>query len=204
MSTVVGNAFIRGVSAGERNWVSIAESLATKSAVTSWDNSTRGLDANTALDYARSLRIITDVSNRTTIVTLYQDGEEIYNVMNKVLLIDQGKMIFSSPTTEAKQYFIDLGFQNLSESFYPESGVQAHVLTFDRTTADFLTRMTDRIERRIQPEFEDQVPPTPDGPATAFRNSPGYDRLLEDVASYEQELAARGNTAVTNRKKSGN
>jgi len=117
--TVVGNAFIRGVSGGERKRVSIAETLATKSAVTCWDNSTRGLDANTALDYAKSLRIMTDVSNRTTIVTLYQAGEEIYRLMDKVLLIDQGRMIFSGPATEAKRYFIDLGFQCPDRQFVP-------------------------------------------------------------------------------------
>ena len=111
MPTVVGNAFVRGVSGGERKRVSIAETLATKSAVTCWDNSTRGLNANTALDYAKSLRIMTDVSNRTTIVTLYQAGEEIHNLMDEILVIDQGGMIVSSPATEAKQYFIDLGFQ---------------------------------------------------------------------------------------------
>jgi ATP-binding cassette subfamily G (WHITE) protein 2 (SNQ2) len=46
--------------------------------VVCWDNSTRGLDASTALDYAKSLRIMTDISNRTTFVTLYQAGEGIY------------------------------------------------------------------------------------------------------------------------------
>jgi len=180
--------------------LSIAETLATKSTVTGCDNSTRGLGANTVLDYAKSLRIITDVSNRTTIVTMYQAGEEIYNVMNKVVLIDQGRMIFSGPTTEAKQYFIHLSAR--SESFYPESDVQAHVVTFDRIAADFLTTITDRIERQIQPRFEDKVPRNPDELAIAFQNSPNYARLSEDVDSYEQELVATGNTTATNFKKS--
>lgn len=45
--THVGNEFLRGVSGGERKRVSIAETLSTKSTVVCWDNSTRGLDANT-------------------------------------------------------------------------------------------------------------------------------------------------------------
>ncbi|KAJ5376401.1 ABC multidrug transporter atrF [Penicillium cosmopolitanum] len=73
-NTQVGNEYVRGVSGGERKRVSIAETLATKSSVVCWDNSTRGLDASTALDYAKSLRIMTDVSKRTTFVTLYQAG----------------------------------------------------------------------------------------------------------------------------------
>lgn len=45
--TKVGNAFVRGVSGGERKRVSIIECLASKGSVFCWDNSTRGLDAST-------------------------------------------------------------------------------------------------------------------------------------------------------------
>lgn len=108
--TLVGNEYVRGVSGGERKRVSIAETLSTKSSVACWDNSTRGLDASTALDYAKSLRIMTDVSKRTTFVTLYQAGESIYEYMDKVLVIDAGRMLYQGPANEARQYFIDLGF----------------------------------------------------------------------------------------------
>lgn len=45
--TKVGNAFVRGVSGGERKRVSIIETLTTQASVFCWDNSTRGLDAST-------------------------------------------------------------------------------------------------------------------------------------------------------------
>lgn len=47
--TLVGNAFIRGISGGERKRLSIAEQMATRSSVNMWDGSTRGLDASSAL-----------------------------------------------------------------------------------------------------------------------------------------------------------
>ncbi|KAK2679233.1 hypothetical protein RAB80_004414 [Fusarium oxysporum f. sp. vasinfectum] len=170
--TVVGDDFTRGVSGGERKRVSIAETLASKSTVMAWDNSTRGLDASTALDYARSLRIMTDISNRTTLVTLYQAGEGIYELMDKVLVIDQGRQIFSGPANKAKQYFIDLGFE------CPER----------QTTADFLTAVTDPTERRFRPGFEHRAPRTPEELESAFRNSPHYQELLADVAAYKESL----------------
>ncbi|KAK8069840.1 ATP-binding multidrug cassette transport protein [Apiospora phragmitis] len=170
--TAVGDEYTRGVSGGERKRVSIAETLASKSTVMTWDNSTRGLDASTALDYARSLRIMTDISNRTTLVTLYQAGEGIYELMDKVLVIDQGREIFSGPAKEAKQYFIDLGYE------CPER----------QTTADFLTSATDPIERRFRPGFEGKAPKSPEELESAFRNSPHYKRLLADVADYESHL----------------
>ena len=45
--TKVGNAFVRGVSGGERKRVSIIECLASRGSIFCWDNSTRGLDAST-------------------------------------------------------------------------------------------------------------------------------------------------------------
>ncbi|KAL8952789.1 MAG: hypothetical protein Q9183_007373, partial [Haloplaca sp. 2 TL-2023] len=59
-NTIVGNAAVRGVSGGERKRVSIAEMMIASACIACWDNSTRGLDASTALDYAKSLRVMTN------------------------------------------------------------------------------------------------------------------------------------------------
>lgn len=45
--TKVGDAFVRGVSGGERKRVSVIECMAARGSVFCWDNSTRGLDAST-------------------------------------------------------------------------------------------------------------------------------------------------------------
>ncbi|KXG50355.1 CDR ABC transporter [Penicillium griseofulvum] len=171
-NTLVGNEYVRGVSGGERKRVSIAETLATKSSVVCWDNSTRGLDASTALDYAKSLRIMTDVSKRTTFVTLYQAGESIYELMDKVMVIDEGRMLYQGPANEARQYFIDLGFYCPAQS----------------TTADFLTSLCDPNAREFQPGREASTPKTAEELEKAFKNSHAYSRILEDVSSYEKRL----------------
>ncbi|CRK16621.1 hypothetical protein BN1708_002878 [Verticillium longisporum] len=87
--TLVGDEHVRGVSGGERKRVSLAETLATRASVVCWDNSTRGLDASTALSFAKSLRVYTDVGGRTTLVTLYQAGESIYELMDKMGLFNE-------------------------------------------------------------------------------------------------------------------
>ncbi|KAJ5847516.1 hypothetical protein N7455_011473 [Penicillium solitum] len=171
-NTLVGNEYVRGVSGGERKRVSIAETLATKSSVVCWDNSTRGLDASTALDYAKSLRIMTDVSKRTTFVTLYQAGESIYELMDKVMVIDEGRMLYQGPANEARQYFIDLGFYCPAQS----------------TTADFLTSLCDPNAREFQPGREASTPKTAEELENAFKNSHAHSRILEDVARYEKRL----------------
>lgn len=170
--TLVGDTFVRGISGGERKRVSIAETLATKSTVVAWDNSTRGLDASTALDYANSLRVMTDISNRTTLVTLYQAGEGIYELMDKVLVIDEGRMVYQGPAKSAKKYFEDLGY------FCPDR----------QTTADFLTACTVTTERRFREDFEGPIPKGAVELEKAFRESPAYQEVLQDVDAYEKML----------------
>jgi len=91
--TKVGDAFVRGVSGGERKRVSIIETLCNRASVMCWDNSTRGLDASTALEYCRALRCLTDEMGMATIVTLYQAGNGIYDLFDKVLVLDEGKQV---------------------------------------------------------------------------------------------------------------
>lgn len=176
--TLVGDEYVRGVSGGERKRVSIAETLASKSTVVCWDNSTRGLDASTALDYAKSLRIMTDISNRTTLVTLYQAGEGIFELMDKVMVIDAGRCIYQGPASEARQYFTDLGFKA------PDR----------QTTADFLTAVSDPNERQFREGCEASTPKTPEELEKAFRES-RFNKLVEqDIESYEAYLQETNHT----------
>ncbi|KAL2846861.1 ABC-2 type transporter-domain-containing protein [Aspergillus pseudoustus] len=168
MDTLVGNEYIRGVSGGERKRISIIESLATGSSVTCWDNSSRGLDATTALDYARSLRIMTDTCGKATLMTLYQASDAIYNLVDKVLLIDEGRMLFQGPAHEAKAYFEDLGYK---------CGKM-------QTTSDFLTSITVPERREFRPDWEHRAPKGPIELEEAFRKSNAFRRIESEVETY--------------------
>ncbi|KAG6252080.1 hypothetical protein E4U24_000812 [Claviceps purpurea] len=171
--TVVGDHFVRGVSGGERKRVSIAEMMITNACILSWDNSTRGLDSSTALDFARSLRIQTNLYKTTTFVSLYQASENIYNLFDKVMVIDQGKQIFFGPAKEARSYFEALGFAPRPR----------------QTTPDYLTGCTDEFERRFAPgRSASDVPHTPDALLQAFRSSHYQERIESEIANYKRDL----------------
>lgn len=70
--TKVGDQYVRGVSGGERKRVSLAEFLSTDAQIQCWDNATRGLDASTALSFARVCRTLCDVANHINVASLYQ------------------------------------------------------------------------------------------------------------------------------------
>lgn len=140
--TKVGNEFVRGVSGGERKRVSIIECMATRGSVFCWDNSTRGLDASTALEWAKALRAMTNILGLTTIVTLYQAGNGIYDLFDKVLVLDEGQQIFYGPAPLAKPFMEGLGFG----------------YTDGANVSDYLTGITVPTERMILPGYEGSFP----------------------------------------------
>ena len=171
-STLVGDEFVRGVSGGERKRVSIAEMMATRARVQSWDNSTRGLDASTALDFVKGLRIMTDVLGQTTFVSLYQAGESIYDLFDKVMVLDHGRQVYFGPPSEARAYFEDLGFKSLPR----------------QSTPDYLVGCTDPYERQFAPRRSAlDVPSTPDALEVAFQESAQYKTMMSDLAAYKRE-----------------
>jgi ATP-binding cassette, subfamily G (WHITE), member 2, SNQ2 len=156
----------RGVSGGERKRVSIAEVLACRAAITCWDNSTRGLDANTALEYVRSLRLSTDLRRvSATLATLYQVSENIYDLFDRVLLVDEGRCVYYGPRDQARRYFQDLGY------FAPER----------QTTADFLTGVTDPNEVIYAKDFKGLCPRTAEERELAWKKSSLHANLQQEL-----------------------
>ncbi|KAF8458765.1 ABC-2 type transporter-domain-containing protein [Kalaharituber pfeilii] len=172
VNTIVGNQFTRGVSGGERKRVSIMEALASRATINAFDNSTRGLDSSTAVDYIRSLRILTSLTKSTTVVTLYQAGEQIYKEFDKVCVIDSGRQIFYGKASEARAYFEELGFK-----FIPGT-----------TTADFLTSITNPFERRPRADFDGKLPSSPEEFEATFRKSRFWDGVQKELLEYDAEI----------------
>ncbi|KAG6863925.1 hypothetical protein C0991_001947 [Blastosporella zonata] len=170
-NTPVGDAAIRGVSGGEKKRVSIAEALATRSRIQSWDNSTRGLDSSTALEFGRALRIATDIDHQTTIVSIYQAGETLYELFNKVCLLYEGRLAYYGPADRARQYFIDMGY-------YPANR---------QTTPDFLVAVTDPNGRIPRPDFA-TMPRTPSEFAEYFLQSEIAKLNKRDMDMYSEEF----------------
>ncbi|EJD01729.1 uncharacterized protein FOMMEDRAFT_126887 [Fomitiporia mediterranea MF3/22] len=167
-NTKVGNASIRGVSGGERKRVSIAEALATRAKLGAWDNSTRGLDSSTALEFVRALRIATDNLGLTSIVSIYQASELLYDLFDKVCVINEGRMVYFGPAREARQYFIDQGWEPANR----------------QTTADFLVAVTDPGGRTAREGYELRIPRTADEMVAAFQHHPLAERNRREIAAF--------------------
>lgn len=172
LDTKVGNEMIRGVSGGEKKRVSIGEAMVTKASVQCWDNSTRGLDASTALEYVQSLRSLTNTANVSTLVALYQASENLYSLFDKVILIEKGKCAYFGRAEDAKAYFEGLGFE------CPPRW----------TTPDFLTTVSDSHARRVRSGWEDRIPRSAEEFQKAYRASETFKAALADISEFEKEI----------------
>ncbi|CAK7222908.1 hypothetical protein SEUCBS140593_005061 [Sporothrix eucalyptigena] len=184
-NTKVGNEFVRGVSGGERKRVSIAEMMVAGSPFMGWDNSTRGLDSATALKFVQTLRIASDLTRSSNAVAIYQASESIYELFDKATVLYEGRQIYFGPAKGAKAYFEGLGW------YCPPR----------QTTGDFLTSVTNPVERRPQEGMEDRVPRTAEEFEARWLKSAEYEAMLTEVAEYEaaHPLDAHGETVAAMR-----
>ena len=175
-NTRVGNDFVRGVSGGERKRVSIAEAAIGGSPLQCWDNSTRGLDSATALEFVKTLRLSTSLSGATAAVAIYQASQSIYDIFDKVVVLYEGRQIYFGKTTEAKRFFVDMGFYCAERA----------------TTGDFLTSLTNPLERVVREGFENRVPRTPDEFALRWQQSEDRARLLVEIDKFDKTYPLGG------------
>jgi ATP-binding cassette, subfamily G (WHITE), member 2, PDR len=189
-NTKVGDDFVRGVSGGERKRVSIAEmALAGKSSSTplrwivadpfsfsgspiaAWDNSTRGLDSQTALEFVRSLRLAADFAGLTSLIAIYQASQAIYDLCDKAIVLYSGRQIYFGPCDEARAYFEEMGW------YCPPR----------QTTGDFLTSVTNPRERQPREGYEDKVPRTAEEFEKYWLESPQFKASRNETDKAEQE-----------------
>lgn len=173
-NTKVGNDFIRGVSGGERKRVSIAEVSLCGSYLQCWDNSTRGLDSATALEFIRALKTQAQVMDITSLVAIYQCSQDAYDLFDNCILLYEGYQIYSGPGNKAKDFFVRMGYECPAR----------------QTTADFLTSLTNPAERTIRKGFSKKVPRTAKQFYDYWNASPERKQLVAEVDEYIDECRA--------------
>lgn len=174
-NTKVGDDYVRGVSGGERKRVSLSEALAAQASVYCWDNATRGLDASTALEYTQIIRACTNIMGNIGIVAIYQAGENIYNLFDKVTVFYAGRQVYFGAASAGKSYFQRMGWHCPPR----------------QTTAEFLTAVTDPngrtpfkgLDRKTLPDSSDEF-------EAYWHASPEYQQMLSEIAEYNTSRIA--------------
>lgn len=126
------------------------------------------------MDYTKAVRALTSVLGIASIVTLYQAGNGIYELFDKVLVLDGGKQIYYGPMLGARPFMEQFGF----------------VCSEGANVADFLTGVTVPTERRIKAGFEKTAPRTSDALYAAYHESPICDQMRREYDFPASEEAA--------------
>lgn len=105
----VGESGARGISGGEKRRVSIACELVTSPSILFLDEPTSGLDSYNAFNVIEALVQLARTYRRTVIFTIHQPQSNIVALFDKLILLAQGKVVYSGKADESQTYFHKIG-----------------------------------------------------------------------------------------------
>ena len=105
--TYVGNDYVRGVSGGERKRISIIETFIANGSVYLWDNSTKGLDSATALEFLSITQKMAKATRSVNFVKISQASDKIVSKFDKILMLSDSFQVFYGTIDECLSHFHD-------------------------------------------------------------------------------------------------
>lgn len=100
----------RGISGGEKRRVGIACELVTSPSILFLDEPTSGLDAYNAFNVIECLVTLAKTYKRTVIFTIHQPRSNIVALFDRLILLAQGKIVYSGPFGSCQDYFDRIGY----------------------------------------------------------------------------------------------
>ncbi|GAW82969.1 ATP-binding cassette sub-family G member 2 [Plasmodium gonderi] len=108
--TIVGDAFIRGISGGQRKRLSIANEILSNPPLLLMDEPTSGLDSSSALSLVECIQRIAKISNTTIISSLHQPSSQVFAKFDRLIAITNGYIIYHGKTANLNKYLKKVGF----------------------------------------------------------------------------------------------
>jgi len=114
-NTVVGGMFQRGLSGGQKRRLSVALEALSSPLNLFLDEPTSGLDSESALaliNYLQSYARGTDPKTgrrRRVILTIHQPSSQIWERIDNVVLMAEGRLMYQGPRTEMPDFFATYG-----------------------------------------------------------------------------------------------
>lgn len=100
----------RGISGGEKRRVGIACELVTSPSILFLDEPTSGLDAFNAYTVVECLVTLAKNYRRTVIFTIHQPRSNIVALFDHLILLAQGRTVYSGPFSRCQHYFDHIGY----------------------------------------------------------------------------------------------
>ncbi|PRT54145.1 hypothetical protein B9G98_01765 [Wickerhamiella sorbophila] len=108
---LVGSETDRGLSGGEKRRLAIACELVTSPSILFLDEPTSGLDAYNAYNVVESLVGLARDFKRTVVFTIHQPRSNIVALFDRLVLLAQGKQVFTGTPQQAAEHFASQGLK---------------------------------------------------------------------------------------------
>ena len=107
----VGGDLVRGISGGERKRLALGNDLIVDPPLLFLDEPTSGLDAFNAQSVMSSLKLLAS-TGRSVVACLHQPRSGITALFDSLLLLSEGRCMYSGPALEALPFFQRCGFRS--------------------------------------------------------------------------------------------
>ncbi|CAO1637298.1 unnamed protein product [Sympodiomycopsis kandeliae] len=105
----IGDSGQRSISGGEKRRVSIACELVQSPDLIFLDEPTSGLDSGNALNVIECLVNLAQTYRRTVVLSLHQPSSKIVSLLDKLILLSAGRLVYSGHLSQCVQHFADIG-----------------------------------------------------------------------------------------------
>lgn len=108
---IVGNALIPSITEDERYRVTAAEMFSGAHAVYFYDQLSTVAEDSITFDLLTAIRIFTRVRQITFVASLLQPSSEVFDLFDRVILLNEGQVVYQGPRQDALPYFESLGYK---------------------------------------------------------------------------------------------
>ena len=108
--SLVGDTASPVISGGQRKRVSIGIELAAAPMALFLDEPTSGLDSTSASSIIMTLKALSHLGI-TVVTIIHQPRHEIFDALDSLLLLGEGRLLYSGQQTDVREYFEQCGFK---------------------------------------------------------------------------------------------
>lgn len=141
----VGDEKTRGISGGEKKRLSLGVELISTPKLILCDEPTSGLDSIQAERVMNTLRSLA-LAGHTVICSIHQPSSSIFALCDDIVLLANGKQVYSGPADKAQDHFTGIGFPPPKNQFNPAEWY-LQLISVDYTSDETTTESHARIDK---------------------------------------------------------
>lgn len=108
--TIVGDMFRKGLSGGQKRRLSVALEALSSPETLFLDEPTSGLDSESAYHVMKFLSAYAKGSGRRVIMTIHQPSSFVWKMLDNVVLLSKGKLMYQGPRSKIESFFAKNGY----------------------------------------------------------------------------------------------